>query len=104
TTWSLCRTHKIVVARTFAASSGAWMGIAINLFQTIHADMSIALRGREARMAEHLLDRAQVGIGIEHVRRERMAQPMGRHRGVESGLDNSPRDDLLDTARAEPRT
>ena len=52
----------------------------IDLFEMIHADVSIALGGREARMPEHLLDRAQVGARVQHMGRERMSQAMRRER------------------------
>jgi hypothetical protein len=63
----------IVVERTLESESGSWVGTAINLFEMLYTDMSVALSRGETRMAEHLLDRAQVGAGVEHMRGETMA-------------------------------
>ena len=37
-------------------------------------DVRVDLRRRQIRMAEHHLDRAQVGAALEQMRRERVAQ------------------------------
>src|SRR5579863_5740491 len=106
TTWPSWRTLRIVVWRITAPGSiplsDSWEGTSINLFQMIHADMSIALRRGEAGMAEHLLYRAQVGAIAQHMRCERMTQPMRRDAGAQArGLD-SPLQDQLDAARGQP--
>src|SRR4051812_37859266 len=88
TTWPLWRTHRIVVWRKISASCSR-MGTLINLFQMIHADMSIALRGRQTRMPEHLLDRSQVGTITQHMRSKAVAQPVRRQARCEAAIDNS---------------
>ena len=47
--------------------------------QPVHTDMGIDLRGGYIGVAEHLLDRAQVGSVVEEVGGERVAQHVGRH-------------------------
>src|SRR5271156_7146655 len=97
TTCPSWRTLRIVVWRNSAPGSiplsDSWEGTSINLFQMIHTDMSIALRGRQARMAEHLLYRPQISPITKHMRCERMAQPMRRDARVEAGrLDSTLQD------------
>ena len=53
------------------------MGEVIDLPETFRVDMAVDLRGRERRVAEQLLDRAQVGAALEQVRRERVPQAVG---------------------------
>src|SRR3984957_20897853 len=100
------RTLRIVVWRNSAPGSiplsDSWEGTSINLFQMIHADMSIALRCCQARMPEHFLYRSQVGAITKHMRCEGVAQPMRRDAGGESGRLDSALQDHLDTARSQP--
>src|SRR5260370_18571048 len=74
------RTLRIVVWRNSAPGSiprsDSWEGTSINLFQMIHADMSVALRRRQARMTEHFLYRPQVRSVSKHMHCKRMTQPM----------------------------
>src|SRR5271166_4121831 len=106
TTCPSWRTLKIVVWRISAPGSiprsDSWEGTSINLFQMIHADMSIALRRRQARMAEHLLYRPQIGSISEHMRCERMTQPMRRNAGADARRLYSALQDHLDAARGQP--
>src|SRR5271156_3889592 len=89
TTWPSWRTLRIVVCRNSTPGSiplsDSWERTSINLFQMIHADMSIALRRRQARMAEHFLYRSQIGSITKHMRGEGMTHPMGRAPGGAAG-------------------
>jgi len=76
----------------------SWKGTSINLFQMIHAHMSIALRGRQARMAEHFLYRPQVRTIAKHMRCETMTQSMRRDCRAHAGSRKSALQDHLDAA------
>lgn len=52
----------------------------MNLAQAFRIDIRIALRGREAGVAEKLLNGAEVSAARQQVRRETMAQGVGRGR------------------------
>src|SRR5260370_19579193 len=84
------------------SGSGARMGTAVNLFEMLDTDVSVTLRGGEARMAEHLLDRAQVGSGVEHVRREAVAAPVRRDRRTQSRRHDTPGQEIYDPTRRQP--
>src|ERR1039458_10561367 len=60
------------------------MGAVVDLHHVFDGELRVALRGREALMAEHLLDRAQVGAFLQHVSAEGMAQRVRMHIGRES--------------------
>ena len=49
----------------------------VDLEQSIDADVRVALRRRQAGVAEELLDRAQVGAGVEQMRRAGVAERVG---------------------------
>src|SRR5271156_1322737 len=106
TTCPSWRTLRIVVWRNTAPGSiprsDSWEGTSINLFQMIHADMSIALRRRQARMPEHLLYRSQVGAISKHMRCEGVTQPMRCDAGGEACSLDPLLQYLLDTARGQP--
>src|SRR5277367_6679222 len=106
TTCPSWRTLRMVVWRNSAPGSiplsDSWERTSINLFQMIHADMSIALRRRQARMTEHFLYRPQVRSIAKHMRGERMTQPVRRDTGAHArGLDSALQDHL-DAARGQP--
>ena len=50
------------------------MAFAVDLEQLRRVDVRVALRRAEARVAEQLLNRAQVRAALQQVRRERVAQ------------------------------
>ena len=54
------------------------MGGAVNLHQGARVDIGVALRGREALMAEKLLYSAQITAPRQQMRRKAMAQRMRR--------------------------
>ena len=68
----------------------SWKGTSINLFQMIHAHMSVPLRCRQARMAEHLLYRPQVRAIAKHMRCETVTQPVRRDSRAQTHSRQSP--------------
>src|SRR4029450_2233221 len=60
--------------------SSAGVGAGVSLEQVLAIDLGIALRGREAGMAEEFLDGAEIGAGAQQMRGEGMAQRMRRRR------------------------
>src|SRR5271154_306462 len=100
------RTLRIVVCRNSAPGSiplsDSWEGTSINLFQMIHAHMSITLRRRQARMTEHFLYRPQIRSITKHMRCERVTQPVRSDAGADArGLDSALQNHL-DAARGQP--
>ena len=59
---------------------GAGVGALVGLEQMRAVDLGIDLRGRQAGVAEQLLDGAQIRAGAEQMRGEGMAQRMRRRR------------------------
>ena len=49
----------------------------VDLEQVIGRDVGVALRRRERRVTEELLDRAEIGAAVEQVRRARVAERVG---------------------------
>src|SRR5665811_707495 len=77
------------------------MSVLVGLQQMRAVDLRIALRGREARMPQQLLDRAQVRAGTQQMGRKGMAQRV-RRRGVrEAERDACSCHAKLDDARAK---
>ena len=58
----------------------ARVGAVVDLAEALAVDVAVDLRRRERRVAEQLLDRAQVGAALEQVRRERVPQPVRMRR------------------------
>ena|SRR5437016_6635264 len=58
----------------FIAQLSLRMSSVVNLDQFFHRDVSVNLRGRESRMAQQLLNIAQVSAAVEQMRRKRMAE------------------------------
>ena len=56
------------------SDSGAGVVLAVELDQPGSADVGVDLRGGDVGVAEHGLDRAQVGAALEQMGRERVAQ------------------------------
>ena len=70
------------------------MGLIVHRQQMLHRKLSVALRGGEPFVAQHLLNGAQVGAFFEHVRAERVAQRVRVHIRRKSFCDG----DLLNDA------
>src|SRR5262245_35870640 len=56
-----------------------WMRRVVDLRQRLVVEVSVDLRGRDAGMAEHLLHRAQILRGLQHVGGEGVAQHVRVH-------------------------
>src|SRR5258706_15518857 len=69
TTWPWCRTARMVVER----SSSPGVRAVIGVHQSAEVDVGVALRRGEARVAEELLDGAQIGAAAEEVGRKGVA-------------------------------
>src|SRR5262245_38023437 len=74
TTLPRWRTERIVVPRI----SSTRVGLVVRLHETAEVDVGVALRRREARVAEELLDGAQVRARAEEMRRERVTERVRR--------------------------
>ena len=75
----------------------------VDRHQSVDAHVGVALRRREARVAEELLDRPQVGAGVEEVRRAAVAERVRveiRAIGSEGAV---AADDVLDLACRQRR-
>src|SRR6266567_7102718 len=70
--------------------------------QMLHRKLRVSLRGRESLMAEHLLDGAQVGAFLQHVRAERMAQSVRVHIRRQPSCHRHLLDNPANAARGEP--
>ena len=62
-------------------TSCAWVGGVVDRQQLLRLDFRVALRRRQAGVAEQFLDRAQIAAAAEQMRRETVAQRV-RRRGV----------------------
>ena len=51
----------------------------VNVLQAGDAHVRVNLRGREVDVPQQLLDQAQIGAGVEQVRRVGVPQLVGRH-------------------------
>ena len=78
-------------------------GSSVHLEQLRGVDVRVALRRAQPRVAEQLLNRAQVGAALQQMRRERMpqrvradAEPRARRRGV-------PAHQPIDAPHGQPR-
>ena len=77
---------------------GPGVGAGVGLEQKLAVDLGIALRGREAGVAEQLLDRAQISAGAEEMGGEGVAERMRRRRVGQPKRAARPRDEELDDA------
>jgi hypothetical protein len=69
--------------------------------QMLEIEVRIHLRRGDAGVAEHLLDRAQVARGLQHVRGERMAQHVRMHPCRQALRQAAPLQPQLDHAHAQ---
>src|SRR5215510_11902118 len=72
--------------RLSLADSRAWVKPIVDRAQPRLEHVRVDLCGREISVAEHHLDRAQVGAAIEQMRGERMPQDVRTERTRKSGL------------------
>src|SRR6185437_15278400 len=80
----------------------ARMGRVVDLGEVLEVEVRIDLGGSDARVAEHLLHRAQVARRLEHVRGERMAKHVRVHVHGDAGEESPALDAPLHLARREP--
>src|SRR5215471_17055371 len=78
------RTARIVVP----LSSGTGVRLVIGFHQAPEVDVRVALRRGEARVSEQLLDGTQVGARTEKMRRERVAESVGRRLSGATGREH----------------
>src|SRR5687768_9625799 len=79
------------------------VGLAIHVDQLRRIDVRIPLGGADARVAEQLLDGAQVGAALQEMRRERMTQRMRADAALSGELRHVFAQQTIDTAPREPR-
>src|SRR5262245_2357526 len=91
------RTDRIVVPCTSSSRVRAVIGV----HQAAQVDVRVALRRRQARVAEQLLDGAQVGAGPEQVRGEGVAERVRRRARRRAGGGDVARHQPVDAAWRE---
>src|SRR5439155_2928574 len=104
-TWRSLRTQRIVVERVIMALllvMRSRVRLVVSLHQPVERHVRVALGRGQRRVAEQLLDRAQVRAAVQEMGREGMAERVGRRRReVLEGLAFL-RDDPLHTAGRQP--
>src|SRR5439155_9588735 len=104
-TWRSLRTQRIVVERVIMALllvMRSRVRLVVGLHQPVERHVRVALGRGQRRVAEQLLDRAQVRAAIQEMGREGMAERVGRRRReVLKGL-TFLRDDPLHAAGRQP--
>src|SRR5574340_1855813 len=66
---------------------GARMRRIVDLAEVLEIEVRVDLRGGDARVAEHLLHRAQVAGRLQHMRGERMAQQVRMYAAAQPLFD-----------------
>ena len=79
------------------------MRLPVDLQQLRRVDVGVALRRAQARVAEQLLNRAQVGAALQQVRRKRMAQRVRADAEPRAARGDVAADQPIDAADAQPR-
>ena len=64
--------------RTLEPTLSPWVELAMDFPEVFPVNVGVDLGGREVGMAEHLLDRSEIGPSFEEVGRERMSRGMTR--------------------------
>src|SRR3546814_2869656 len=87
--------HFVISTRSWRAASGCAaaksagerMALLHQRLQTLAQHVGVDLRGRDVGVAQHLLQRAQVGAVVQQMAGEGVAQHVRRHLGgVDAGL------------------
>src|SRR5262249_2015630 len=91
------RTARMVVAWT----SSPGVGLVIDVHQASQIDVGVALRGREARVAEQLLDGPQVRAAAEEVGGERVTEGVRARLGRRAAGDDVVCEEPRHAARRE---
>src|SRR3954462_1707841 len=76
--------------------AGPRVGVEVDVLQPLGREVGVDLRRRDIRVAEHLLQRAQVAAAGEQVRRERVAEGVRAHAVLEPGAAGVALDDLVE--------
>src|SRR5258708_29342785 len=97
---TLGATASALLEEGFRAPRAGMRGV-VDLGEVLEVEMGIDLRRGDARVAQHLLDRAQVARGLQHVGCERMAQHMRVHVDFQSRGRGPALDAPLHFARGE---
>ena len=66
------------------------MGLVVDQGEMLEIQVGIDLSGGQAGMAQHLLHRAQIAGGLQHVGGEGMAQGVGMHMGRDAMSRRQP--------------
>ena len=77
------------------------MRFSIHLLESRDIQVRVALRGRQSRVSQQLLNRPQVGPGLEQVRRKGMPQRMRADPLGDRRLADIAPDDAIDAAGRE---
>src|SRR5262245_41812141 len=81
---------------------GARVGPEVDVLQALARQVGVELGGGHVRVAQHLLDGAEVAAAGEQVRREGVAQRVRAHLVREPGGDGVATDDLVQALPGEP--
>src|SRR2546425_8717759 len=92
------RTARMVVAR----SSGPRVRAVIGVHEPAEVDVRVALRGGETRMAEQLLDGAQIGARAEEMGREGVTERVRRRLGGRAAREHVALHEARHAARGQP--
>ena len=80
------------------------MSLVVNLKHVLDGELGVALGGGKTLVAEHFLNRAQVGAFLEQVGAERMPQGVGMDVGRQALGHRDLLDDPSHAAGGEPAT
>src|SRR5271157_3848023 len=87
--------------RLLAATLRVWMRAVVHLHHVLDRKLSVSLRGRQALVAEHLLDGAQVSALLQHVRAEGVPQSVWMNVGREPARNGDLLDDAANAASGQ---
>ena len=73
----------------------------MNLLEALGVDGGVDLRRREARVAEQLLDGAQVGAVVQQMSRERMTQRVRADVGADAGVASAAANSVIERATTQ---
>src|SRR5215472_8223852 len=84
------------------ALASPWVGLVVDLLETLPAYLGVSLGCRKACVSKQLLDRTHVGAAGEQVGREGVAQSVRRHRAKQAGPNCISRQQAGNAPRPEP--
>src|SRR5262245_56970001 len=77
------------------------MCVEVDVLEAFGAQVRVELRRRDVRVAQHLLQRAQIAAARQQVRREAVAERVRTHPGRQSGRGRVALDDLVEALACE---